>query len=844
MISAWASVPVGIPRELAEERAAAVSDLRYEITFDLTQRKDSAPGTETLRFKLSKDGPLLLDFRGDNPRDLLINRQPVAVVAENGHIILPASALHVGENILSLKFDAPVGPSGKAITRFEDKEDGAEYFYTLFVPMNASAAFPCFDQPDLKGRFTLAVSSLTSDTVISNAPRGLVEGAGLISKRVFRETEPISTYLFAFAVGPFRPVHHVFGLPDVYVRRSQQSRAETEIPAVQQITAEGIKFFSSYFGQPFPFHKYDMVLIPGFPFGGMEHAGATFLNEDSVLFRSAPTDDDRFGRMTLCLHELAHQWFGDLTTMKWFDDLWLKEGFAQYMAYRALAELKPEQNVWAHFYQQIKPAAYGIDVTAGTTPIYQNIANLKDAKSAYGAIVYSKAPALLKQLSYLIGDNHFRDGLRLYLADHLYGNAQWGDLVYSFERASGQDLKPWAAAWITRRAMPEIRTQWECDAKGKLASLTLTQKNVLDENVTWPLATQVLLGYDNAAAIRLRATLNGQTATVPEAAGKACPAYIFANDEDNAYGLFVLDDKSLEYIRRHIGQVSDVFERALLWGALWDSVRAAEMSPADYLEATLRELPKETNETLVRSLGARSAIALHDYLSETAQQNWAPKFEDLAVAKMADSPNKGLRILWFRTLLSLATTETSLKPIERLLEGELKIPDVELRSLDRWRMVSVLLALKAPEAESLYATESKRDSSGIGPKYAYVAGAAKPDAATKQHYFDDYMNNPARQEDWVQASLGDFNAWNASALTAPYLKPSLEALPRVKQERKIFFTLAWLNAFIGGQHSAESDRLVHDWLASARIDADLKLKVLQVVDDLDRTVKIRAKFAQ
>ncbi len=211
---------------------------------------------------------------------------------------------------------------------------------------------------------------------------------------------------------------------------------------------------------------------------------------------------------------------------------------------------------------------------------------------------------------------------------------------------------------------------------------------------------------------------------------------------------------------------------------------------------------------------------------------------------MTQSSDKGLRILWFRTLLSLATTDTALKPIEHLLEGELKIPDVELRSLDRWRMVSTLLALKAPEADSLYATESKRDTSGIGPKYAYVAGAAKPDAATKQHYFNDYMNNPARQEDWVQASLGDFNAWNASALTAPYLKPALEALPRVKQERKIFFTLAWLNAFIGGQHSAESDQIVHEWLATAQIDADLKLKVLQVVDDLDRTVKIRAKFAQ
>lgn len=324
VVSLPATAPVGIPRELAAARASAISNLRYNLAFDITQpHADSAPGTEELHFSLSKTGPLLLDFRGDNARDLTINGQPMPVQIGNGHIILPAAALHRGDNVLSLKFDAPMGPSGKAITRYEDKEDGSEYFYTLFVPMDASAAFPCFDQPDLKGRFTLRVQQPTVDSVIANAELKVSESQGAISKADFAETEPISTYLFAFAVGPFQPVHQTPGLPDVYVRRSQLARAQAEIPAVQQIAADGIKFFSNYFAQPFPFPKYDMVLIPGFPFGGMEHAGATFLNEDSVLFRSAPTEDDRFGRNILLLHELAHQWFGDLTTMKWFDDLWL-----------------------------------------------------------------------------------------------------------------------------------------------------------------------------------------------------------------------------------------------------------------------------------------------------------------------------------------------------------------------------------------------------------------------------------------------------------------------------------------------------------------------------------------
>ena len=837
-LTAWASAPAGIPRELAVERAAVISDLRYKLSFDLGKNSNAAAGTEELRFTLSKSGPLLLDFRGDHARDLVINGHATPVVIENGHIILPAAALQLGKNVLSLRINAPIGAAGKAITRYEDKEDGGVYFYTLFVPMDASAAFPCFDQPDLKGRFTLTVGHPAGNAAIANAKAILSENG----KSVFAETEPISTYLFAFAVGPFEAVHHAEGLPDVYVRHSQLARAQAEIPAVQQITADGITFLTGYFGQPFPFSKYDMVLIPGFPFGGMEHAGATFLNEDSVLFRSEPTEDDRFGRDTLLLHELAHQWFGDLTTMRWFDDLWLKEGFAQYMAYRALATLKPEQKVWAHFYQQIKPAAYGIDVTEGTTPIYQNIANLKDAKSAYGAIVYSKAPALLKQLAYLIGDDAFRDGLRLYLREHPYGNAQWSDLVGAFERSSHENLKPWAAAWITRRAMPEVRTAWECDKQKQLASLTLTQKNVLPEDGVWPLATQVLLGYKNTAPVRLRVKLTGEKTVVREAMGKACPVFVFGNDEDYAYGLFLPDAKSREYIQGHVGGVKDVFERTLLWGALWDSVRAAEMAPTDYLATALRELPNESNETLVRSIGGRSAVTLHSYLSGEALRKWAPLFEALAAAKMMQAPDKGLRILWFRTLLSLATTDTALEPIRRLLKGEIAIPEVELRPLDRWRMVSTVLAQKAPNAVQIYQAETQRDATGIGRKYAYVARAATPDAQTKAWYFDDYMHNAERQEDWVQEGLGNFNEWNADLLTLPYLKPALEALPAIKQQRKIFFTLAWLNAFIGGQHSMEADRVVHDWLASANVDADLKLKVLQVVDELDRTVRIRERF--
>ncbi len=379
--------------------------------------------------------------------------------------------------------------------------------------MDASMAFPCFDQPDLKGRFKLTITAPPTWAVISNtAPTGTV--SSLAATTTFAETEPIPTYLFAFAAGPFVNVRPQAGMPNVWVRKSKAQAAESEVPAVQTTATQGIQFLSDYFAQRFPFPKYEMVLIPGFAYGGMEHAGCTFLREESVVFRTAPTDLNRLNRQVLVLHELTHQWFGDFVTMRWFDDLWLKEGFAQYMAYKTLAALRPNDDIWQHFYQSIKPAAYAIDETQGTTPIYQEIRNLDSAKSAYGAIVYSKAPGVLRQLNYVIGDDAFQKGLQLYLAAHKYGNATWSDLIGSFQQASGRNLNTWADMWIRHRGMPRVDVAWSC-SNSRVASLRLTQTPVLGGNEVWPIATEIALAYSDGSVKTLRAELDSQSIACP-----------------------------------------------------------------------------------------------------------------------------------------------------------------------------------------------------------------------------------------------------------------------------------------------------------------------------------------
>lgn len=843
---AGAQVPDGIPRELARERAAVVQDVRYELAYTLVPKAGVTQASEVLRFGLKRlDGPLLVDFRDGAVLSLDMNGRALTAEVSHGHIVLPKSALRVGENTVKVAFAANVAAAEKAITRYGDRDDGAEYLYTLFVPMDAEMAFPCFDQPDLKARFTLSVSAPDAWTVVSNtAVTTRAAGNNGVTTTSFGETEPISTYLFAFAAGPFVKVHDVAGLPGLYVRKSKVKEAEAEAPAVQQMAADGIKYLGDYFAQPFPFPKYDMVLIPGFAYGGMEHAGATFLKEEGVLFRSAPTATNLFNRDILVLHELTHQWFGDFTTMRWFDDLWLKEGFAQYTAYQTLSVLKPQDNVWKRFYEAIKPAAYGIDETQGTTPIYQDIPNLKDAKSAYGAIVYQKAPGVLKQLAFVLGEENFRKGLQVYLAGHRYGNAEWSDLIAAFEAVSGQSLGVWADAWIRHRGMPQVTATWSC-ADGKLAKLELAQKDVLGTETVWPIATEVLLANTDGTKETVRAQLNARAAKVDAAVGKACPAYVFANDSDHAYGLFLMDEKSLGFVTGHLGAVPDLFERTLLWGSLWQTVTAAKFDPARYVELALTTLPAERDEALTASVVGRSSVALHKFVGDATRAKLTAQMQAMAKDRMVNDESKDLRIVWFRALPGLSEQAAGRETLKALLDGSLKVPGVALRQQDRWRLITALVAYGDADAQKVAEIEMRRDPSGDAGKYMYEAFAAKPDKETKANYFHQYLTvYRDLPEDWVSDSLGAFNEWNQSALTAPYLKPSLEALAQIKQTRKIFFLVGWLNAFIGGQQSEEAQRQVYAYLKTAQIDKDLRLKILQAVDELDKTVAVRKAYAR
>lgn len=832
----------GVSRELAEHRAATLRDVRYHLALDVT-RRDTAVGRVRVQVVRAGDDDLILDFRGLRLGAATANGRPVAGLEANGaHVRVPAAALRPGENELAFDFAAAIAPAGASIIRYRDEGDGSDYLYTLLVPADANQLFPCFDQPDLKARVTLSLTTPPGWTAVANGALAASDGGARERTFRFAETQPISTYLIAFAAGPWATVRGEAGghAMTLHVRRSRL--AETEADSLFDLNGRALEWMADYFGVPYPFGKYDFVLAPAFPFGGMEHPGAVFYSEERFVFRERPTRTQRIGRAATVYHEVAHQWFGDYVTMRWFDDLWLKEGFATYMAAKAQAALDPDADAWKTFYLRNKPLAYGVDATEGTTPVWQALANLDQAKSNYGPIVYNKAPAILKQLDHLVGPDAFRDGVRRVLARHAFGNATWQELLRGI--AEGDGLDEWGRQFILRPGMPELRQALEL-RDGRIAALRLVQRPArpLSGAGPWPMRLDVLLGYADGTTRRLPVELRGDTTEVREAAGLPAPAFVFANAGDHGYALTLLDERSTAWVERHVGAVRDDFLRAMLWGALWDAVRAAELSPARFLDAASRDLPDERDPEIASALLGRVTRAASAYLRDDVQARRLPALERLLADGAADASRPfDVRKAHLDALVELAATPSALADLDRLLDAD-SAAGAPLRAPTRWAIVTRLVAAAAPTADARLAAEAARDTTSDGRRRAFVAGAARPDGGVKAAYFERYLRDPALNEDWASSSLGAFNAPRQQALTLPFVEPALDALPWIQQHRRIFFLSAWLNAFLGGQRTPEALVRVQGYLAThPGLAPDLRAKVLQAIDELERTVRIRSTF--
>lgn len=868
-----AQMAPGVSLELARHRAAVLSDVEYHLTLDLTG-EESIPGSVLVAVSRGEAaGDLVLDYRGAALHEVSANGEPVEDHSwENGHILIPERYLLPGENVIHLGFTSLMAAAGASVIRTE--EDAAVsvtdldtdvapdpdaqpeaptardvYLYSLLVPADANQLFPSFDQPDLKAVFVFEAVAPTGWRVMTNGVLDERGQAGGGEEWRFLPTEPISTYLFAFAAGPWQTVTErdpPAGRDPMTLYLRASRAAEADADTIIALNRDALGWLERYFAMEYPFSKYDMLLAPAFPFGGMEHPGAVFYNESRFVFREPPTLVDRLGRASTIYHEVAHQWFGDLVTMRWFDDLWLKEGFSTYMAARMQEELNPGTGAWKTFYMRNKPLAYAVDATSGTTPVWQELENLDLAKSNYGPIVYNKAPSILKQLEHLVGDAAFREGLRLLLREHAYANITWRDLLDALEAASGESLDAFGEHYILRPGMPIVETVLELDG-GAIGRLALAQRPARalpgDPGGWWPGRINVRLGYEGREDVVLPVAFSGDTTVVDAAAGLPAPDYVFANDGDYGYGIFLLDERSAAALAGRVGEIEDELLRAMVWGALWDLVGEMRLPPESFVELVLRELPVEPDEQTASSILGRAGFSLRRHLprGDAAGDSLQRRYETLLIARMSDGGlDYGQRKASLDALLSGARSPEALEVLLELLREDRHFDGAPLRQPSRWAAVQTLIALGHPAADSLRTAERARDASAEAARRDFVAGAAVPDPTVKAEYFRRYFEDAGLNEEWVTASLGEFNHPEHEALSLRFLRPALERLPWIRDNRRIFFLPQWVNSFIGGHSTREALEIVDAYLAdNPDLPLDLRRKVLQARDGLEVVVRTR-----
>ena len=926
-----ANVPAiepGISKELAEWRAAHYSNVRYKLNLILEKKSPVLKGNIEIRVNLKQEDPeggsagklvpIVLDWRKiagheklSKISDVSLNGKSTAPEEINEHLVFRSGVVR-GENVIKLDFESPILKSGSAVTRYVDSEDGSEYIYSLFVPSDASTAFPVFDQPDLKARFKLSVTTGLGSVVTNTQAEQTISFGRAGGMTRFAETRPISTYVFAFAVGPFksfnstefsdesiafsgsasklaatdsqgeslRLVKEPMKGINLFVRKSQAEKLKPHAEEVFRLNREAIKYLEEYFDYKFPFSKYDIVLIPEFPFGGMEHAGATFLRERSVIFPTEPTANNYIARASVILHEAAHQWFGDTVTMKWFDDLWLKEGFATFMAYKAMGEILPQYDAWKVFYERTKPGAYATDVTKGTVPIYQDIPNLNSAKSAYGNIVYQKAPSFLKQAEFYLGEEKFMTAVREFLKKYEYANAEWSDLVAAFEKSSGQKLDDWAAAWVRRRSLPIVRLKrTSYHSYSKLGQphdtaniYSLEQKDALDEGGKWPLKVKVLLRFENGTQEIKEVDLLRQ----PKKQGfgkywidiqsnpnfrSQAPVFVFPNFDDKGYAIFLLDPRSRNYALRNIRTEKDPFLRSMMWGALWDSVRFGDLNPARYVDLAVRNIDVETDDTTIASILGRVRTATAYYLNDRDRERILPEIETLLIDRILKAKSTGQLLTYYRSYLGIARSDKARDFLVALSHGS--DPDFRtvighvggavllkklvplLKTKDRFDIATRLIAIGDPRGMKILTELEIKFSDDAAKRYAYAARAALATKENKAKFFRDFVSGKQISESWIEDAFRVWNHPSHDQLTLPYLNRALAELPTLKRDRKIFFVNGWLGAFIGGQRSKEALENVKRFLKNnPDLDTDLQRKILERMDGLERSVAIRKKFGK
>ncbi|MEU5464479.1 aminopeptidase N [Streptomyces althioticus] len=847
-----------LTRDEARERAALLSVDGYEVSLDLRsavgEHGGDGPRTfrsvTTVRFRCAEPG-------ASSFADLIA--PAVTAVSLNGRDLDPGQVFDgsrilledlAAENELVVDAQCAYSRTGEGMHRFVDPEDGEVYLYTQYEPADARRVFANFEQPDLKAPYRFEVRAPEGWTVWSNGSGELADGVWR-----FAETKPISTYITCVVAGPY---HYV---TDRYERVFEDgTRLEIPLGAMCRkglaphfdaddvflVTKQGLDFFHDHFDYPYPFGKYDQAFVPEYNLGAMENPGMVTFREE-FIFRGKVTRASYEGRANVILHEMAHMWFGDLVTMEWWDDLWLKESFADFMGAFSLVGATRFTDGWITFANRRKAWAYRADQLPSTHPITADIRDLQDAKLNFDGITYAKGASVLKQLVAYVGQDAFLEGARRYFKRHAYGNTRLGDLLSVLEETSGRDMAAWSRAWLETAGVNSLTPQVLLREDGTVDELAVVQEAAESHPELRPhrVAVGLYRRTDSGTLERYaqaETDVEGPRTVVAELAGADAPELVLVNDDDLTYCKTRFDDTSLATLREALGDLTDPLARALCWSALWNMTRDALLPARDFIALVLRFAGRETDIGVLQMLHAwAESAAVHYTAPERREEAGRRLAEGAAEQLRAAGEGSEQQLAWARFAACVACTEADFELLASLLDGTVTLPGLEVDQELRWAFLEPLAAHGAADEKRLD-EELARDDTASGRRHHVRCLAARPSEAVKAQCWAQVVESDALSNALVEATIAGFAQSSQRELLAPYAEKYFAVIERVWTERSIQIGMDVVRGLFPSYQDSQATLDATDaWLASHEDAAPaLRRLVLEARDDLARALRGQA----
>jgi aminopeptidase N len=811
----------GVNIELAKLRDKQINNVVYYLNFIIpSDINTSILGNEKIEFEYKNinNQALLIDFRNpeSNIKELKINGKKASILFYNEHIIIKNKKLKEGKNEIEIDFIA----GDRALNRNQ------EYLYTLFVPDRACTAFPSFDQPSIKAKYKTEIEVPKDWTAISNSE--------LLNKNentyIFDYTKPISTYLYSFVAGIFQSETKIYNDRTItmYHREDDTDKVNRNIDKIFELKYSSLKWLEDYTQIKYPFKKLDFVVIPSFQYSGMEHPGAVLYRDSKLFLDESSTIRDELNRANLIAHETAHMWFGDLVTMNWFSQVWLKEVFANFMADKIVNPQYPEINHELNFLINHYPSSYSVDRTAGANPIEQKLENMKNAGSLYGSIIYHKAPIVMNLLENLIGADKLKMGLQEYLSSYSYGNATWDDLISILESKTNKNLTDWSKAWVYEPGMPTYNVERAFDVDDYFSSIIIEQKDPQNKGRQWNQSAFVIVkgpfAFQNYE-IELKDTFN----VIDLSKKFRTPNYVFPNTTGIGYGFFKLDSTSTKEILTHISIEENPVLRCSMYISIWENMLNQNITPYSVYKAFTATIHKESNAQNANLLLNYIQTLYWKFLTTNKRLQISADLESLLWKEIEMQSNVSIKSSLFKAYYTITTSNNGLDNIYSIWKNKSNTVNLNLSEND-YTNIALDLMLKAhSKSENIFITQSSRITNKEKlDRYRFIANAI----VNKADFFESLKNEKNREkEPWVIDALRYLHHPLKSKESIQYILPSLEMLSELQRTGDIFFPKQWLDATFGGHYSVDAVTEINVFLhKNPDYSRNLKDKILQSTD--------------